>query len=235
MKITTRFAAFAIAALLLPSVSQAVAISYEIEMGSQGGFQFSYIHSASSGAERDGVRPIGGGADADDVLFKYSGAKLFELSGTITGDLTAGVLTLDSGIIVDAVGIGGDFVGQDWTLTLNGGTLAQVGPGDLMEGTIDYVLSNDDGPESVSGTFYFFSEALAGPANTLTATQLGGWGNNWDNVNGTEPSGGGLNSIGVDIRAQGTVIPEPTGFIVFAIGALVVGAGARVRREQTPA
>lgn len=232
MRPAARLLTLAAAVLLLPLSAQAVPISYAVEMGSQGGFQFSYIHSAGSGPRLDDIRPIGGGAPVDDVRFKWSGEKYFSLSGNITGDLTGNVLTLDNDIVLDATGMN-SYAGQDWSLAITGGTLTQVGPGDLMEGTIDYVLSNDFGPESASGTFYFFARAFAGPANTLTADQVGGWGNNWDNVNDSEPLGGGLNSIGMDVRAKGTVIPEPTGFIVFGIGALVAGVGARMRREPT--
>jgi hypothetical protein len=129
-----------------------------------------------------------------------------------------------------------------WQFKITGGTLTNdpLTPlDDLFSGSFTYELVDLGNDTQASGTFYFAAFPFPGSPNTLTTEQLAAWGNNWDNT-GPPPytlpdPGNGLGRLGVDIRAQGTVIPEPTGFIVFGIGALVASAGAATRRRREAA
>ena len=223
--------------LLWASSARAVPIQYEVEVGSEQGFNFSYIHAAT------GFRTING---IDYYMLAPGGGHLFRLTGTITGSFDSGVLTLDNDITLNAQGLNA-FAGQDWTLEITGGTLSQTAILDsdtgipLFEGSFTYVLTNDNnGAETTSGEFFFHAIDPAGSPNSLDETLLGAWGNNWDNGTDPVPVPDGndpqwlqdLTRLGVDIRAQGTVIPEPTGFIVFGIGAVVAGAGAAAARRR---
>jgi hypothetical protein len=230
MRLSLLRTAFLAAALLCAGSASAVPIEYAVEMGDEPeGFAFSYIHAATSG----------------DGQFFYSGALLFKLKGTITGvyDTDTDILTLDEDIHLIATGIGGGFSGM-WDFAITGGTLTNTDPGtppantNLFEGSFSYTLTSPDMvPVEASGMFHFFAVDFPGSPNTLTTSQLAAWGNNWNKDTGGPPGpgGNGLGQLGVDIRAQGTVIPEPTGFIVFGIGALVASAGAATRRRRETA
>ncbi len=212
-----RAGALALAVLVAGGVASAVPITYEVEMGQTGGFQFSFIHTASSKV----------GSLAQSGGYYNSGSKLFELSGTMTGQFDAGVLTLDNDIELDAKGLN-SFAGQDWTLAITGGTLT-AGVDDLFSGSFDYVLSNDGGPESTSGTFYFDPVNFGAGPNTLTEDSFVAWGNNFVNGPSVTPPSGSLAGLGIDIGATGSVIPEPTSAMLYP---LALAIGGIVRRHQ---
>jgi len=228
MRLSLLRSTFLAAALLWAGGANAVPIDYAVEVGSEGSFAFSYLHDADSG----------------NGQFYFSGDKLFELTGTISGSFEAatGVLELDNDIVLDALvraeasGLG--FTpGELWDFNITGGTLTNPpGGDDLFSGSFTYALVDLSNVTQASGTFYFAAVNFPGSPNTLTTEQLAAWANNWDNTAGsaTPPPRGsnGLGRLGVDIRAQGTVIPEPTGFIVFGIGALVAAAGATASRRR---
>jgi hypothetical protein len=230
MRLSLLRSSFLAVALLWAGGANAVPIDYAVEVGSEGSFAFSYLHDADSG----------------NGQFYYSGDKLFELTGTISGSFEAatGVLELDTDIVLDAL-VRAEAAAAPWNLTpgqiwdfnITGGTLTNPpGGDDLFSGSFTYALVDLSNVTQASGTFYFAAVDFPGSPNTLTTEQLAAWGNNWDNTAGsaTPPDRGsnGLDRLGVDIRAQGTVIPEPTGFIVFGIGALVAAAGATASRRR---
>jgi len=230
MRLSLLRTTFLAAALLWAGSASAVPIEYSVEMGSGSGFAFSYIHAATSGS---------GG-------FLNSGAKLFQLDGTITGsfETSTGTLTLDNDIVLEAL-VRAEATAAPWNLTqgqvwdfnIKGGELTNPpGGDDLFSGSFDYELVDLTNTIQSSGTFHFFAVNFGQP-NTLTTSQLSAWGNNWRNGTDDPPGEGdnGLDQLGIDIGAQGTVIPEPTGFIVFGIGALVASAGAATRRRRETA
>lgn len=237
----------ALAILLGASGAIAASIQFEVEVrGFEPGFAFSFIHSGDSRCNADG--------------FCMGGYRLFRLEGTLTGDLDAasGVLTLDDDIVLDAIATrdgAAAVTGLErldrWSLSITGGQLvlldfgnplgdpgADHGAPDVVGGTIDYILSDDAAMPTVrdAGAFYFFPRDFSADnsPNTLTPEVMSLWGNNWDNLGdpagqGLDPNG--LGPLGIDIRAQGQLIPEPRAYALYAAGAGIVGLAIRRRRR----
>ncbi len=204
----------ALIAWMFPLSALATPMVYTVETGTQDGFGFSVLHSATSTA---GMAP-----------FYPGGTILFDLSGTLSGDFDGTTLTLDPGSL-SAAGVGGGFSGA-WTLDIAGGAIAAAGS--FAGGTIDYVLRRPDASVFDSGTFHFAPVDFPGAPNSLTGTQLALWGNNWNNsVAG--PSSVAF-PIGFDIRAQGQTapIPEPSALLLFGAGMFLVVQGTRVPKRS---
>lgn len=205
------FFAVASAALLLVAAgaARAVPIAYEIQVGSSNGFTYSYIHSATGTA---GMAP-----------YYPSGSLLFELTGTISGTWDGSVLTVSNSTLqAEALTASGLTPGDVYNLTFTGGSVQADGLG-----TLDFTFDAPGYPGT--GTFYFFAEDFvpAANVNSVSATGLALWGNNWDNWATSRPDVGAL---GIDLKGPGAAVPEPGAALVFAAGALLIGATTRRRR-----
>lgn len=199
----------ALAAFLFPLSALATPMVYTVETGTQNGFGFSVIHSATSTA---GMAP-----------FYPSGTTLLRLSGTLTGDFDGTTLALAPSTLT-AVGVGGGFSGS-WTIDLTGGTITAAGS--VAGGSLDYVLRRPDATVYDAGTFHFAPVDFPGAPNSLSGTQLALWGNNWNNA-AAGPSSV-QNPLGFDLRAQGSTapVPEPSAVLLFGAGMFVVVRSTR--------
>lgn len=208
------------ASLGIASSGLAIPVSYQLQNGSEDGFAYSYIHDAQNGDP-----------------FAMSGALLFELSGTLTGDFDGTTLVLDPDQLFSASLK--PKVYDDHVLVIEAGELFVSGG--FAGGWIDYVLQDEVTGDVLSDSvLYLEPMAFPGGPNTLSATSLRLWGNNWDNTTNDWDqlvADGLLNSapeiievadfrLGMDI--VGVAVPEPGAALLFAAGALVTGA--RVRR-----
>ena len=187
---------------------------YDVETGSQGGFSYSYIHSASSAW----------GSDND---FYTGGSLLLNLDGFLSFSISGNELTFNNSTLT-ASGLGSRS-GQDWTLGISAGTLnfgvTQGTPaGGAYMGSLDYTLDYAAGTDSLehTGTFYFYNNQYAGTGGVLqsfSSSDLFIWANNWDNPNESQPVS---NAIGIDLGST-TVVPEPVSSTLFMIGAATLG------------
>ena len=204
-------------AVLVPASAQAVPINYDIVTGGGPGFQFSYIHAATNTLGMDPYYP--------------SGTKLFSLTGQLSGDWTGGVFTVVGTSNLDAEGLVAWNLGEIWDLEITGGAIAVSGT--VAQGSLDYTLYDTGGSVYSSGTFYFDPVDFGGAGpNAISTSDLALWGNNWDvsQLSRDDFVAGGGTALGIDLGGPGTLVPEPTGFLLFAIGALVTGAATRRAR-----
>lgn len=233
------FLIFTLGCALHAATSAAAPITLDVtKVGSEPGFAFSYIHDASNSCSAEG--------------FCMAGDRLFRLDGDITGDLDAstGVLALDGGVVLEAIATqgGADAIAgvtrlDRWDFRIDGGSL-ELAPANplndpgaavadaqgraIISGTVAYTLIDDNGVTRDSGAFYFFPRdfSAANSPNTHDQGVLSLWGNNWDNLadpglTGLDPNG--IGPLGVDIQAKGEVIPEPSAYLLYAMGAGCVG------------
>ncbi|MDJ0785814.1 MAG: hypothetical protein QNK05_03335 [Myxococcota bacterium] len=201
--------AFALLSLLLPaSAALAVPVTITIEAGQSGDVRFSLVHTA----EADPVT-----IDGNEFL---RGGQKFRLSGTLTGDLTGTVLTIDAGVITVKNPM------PDMIVT--GGTLTWPGfdPDAETDAFIGTIATEN------YGTFSFFDNQsiLADTAQTLTQTAEGAfavlWGNNWT---GPVPTSGQFPNYGLDLGLDIRPVPAP-GAAVMLFGGMV-GLAAFGRRR----
>jgi len=206
----------ALTVLLAPQTGRALPVVFDIGSGSEGSFEFSFLHSASSQA---GMGP-----------FYPSGEKLFALSGSLHGDLAAGTFNVSSSTL-RARGVAGGIYTGDWSLEITGGALGQSG--DHVGGNLDFVLRKPDDEEFASGAFLFEPVDFGGP-NVLRQDGLRLWGNNWDvdSVSRTAWVEGGNPALGLDLGGPGAPIPEPSAYLAFAMGAALTGAAVRRSRAR---
>lgn len=184
--------------LLLPSVALATPISLILNNGTEGGFQFSVLTTGSSACEHIVV-------DGNPVEFCKTGSPNLAVSGTLSADLTAGVISNITGTIVVA-----------------GGTDIIV-----TDGTIDFAASGPDewAAELVTsnyGTFSFLDHTFAGTANSSDGTNVRLWGNNWDV--GDRPA---TDHWGIDLGML--VVPEPNSLILASVGLVALARSGRRR------
>jgi len=190
-----------LALLLVPALAQATPVQLVLNSGTEGGFQFSVLTSGSSSCE---FISVGG----SPVEFCKTGNPTRDLSGTLSADLTAGVLSNIMGTI---------FVAGDTDII-------------VTDGTVDFGASGPDefGAElitSTHGTFYFLDHTFAGTANSFDGVVGRLWGNNWDT--GSRPSSG---SYGIDLGFE--VVPEPGTGLLAGLG-LAWLAGTKRRRRAS--
>jgi len=197
------------AALLsaLPAVSQAVAITYNIQNGSAPNFSGSWIHSADTQMGTSGY---------------FANGTKTEVAGTLTIDTanlaaTSGQLTAN-----------GDFGSGSamWTIDFNGassGSHTFIG-GDVDLISIDYSLNSFGlmgGEVSSTGTFYFADRDFNGAPisngpNYFDDSVLYLWGNNWVNLNGASDKPTTYTPLGLDLYG----VPEPSVALLLGIGLL---------------
>ena len=214
--------------LVLAGTAPAALIDYTVQNGGFGGFGASGVHSGGTspirvmGLDRSHDNSMIGPVDTD---FFASGSALvgFPLSGVIHGDLNEATDTL---MILPSL-----LTAAQGTLMLTGGTIGYDSVAGREFGHIDYLLT--DGMGMTAGKFYFYPVAFAGPANTTDFTVSGGyiltlWGNDWENHMGVE------DGLGVDLRAHGALIAEPSSLLLLGVGGLVF-VGIRRRRRHAAA
>ena len=199
---------------LCTGLAVAAPVSYTLDQGSDGSFQFSFLHDATNAA---GLAPYFPGGD-----------KLFRVNGDIDGDFTAGTLTVSPSTLTADGLASGPYNGETWTLEILGGSIdAPVGPfDDSFLGSFDYDLLDPNDVSVDTGTFYFFHGDFGAPAQEVTASSITLWGNNWRNFAiGGDPSqtaGDVPLPLGLDVQANddtgGPVIPEPASALLFLRG-----------------
>lgn len=198
--------------LLLAGPALAVSTVYTLQHGNKHGFQFSGIHSAVCPDE-----------------FCMSGPELFDLDGTISGDLAVGDLTV-TGSNISATALTNDFglnAGDVWTLDILAGMILSDG-----SGSFDYRIHKAGEADYSVGTFLFAPIAFNPLANQLTDEVMGLWGQNFVGgqqtlqVVSTNPD----RRLGIDIGALGAPAPEPSSMALFGVGALLLRG--RIRRRS---
>ena len=209
--ITRGFWLVALLLIWLPTQAGAATIYYDIQMGSQGGFAYSYIHSADNEMESTGLYP--------------SGSLLFEVTSLLKGDLSGNTLTIISSSLT-AEGLPAGPSGTH-TLQLTGGSLDNSSG--YAGGTIDYVITLADTSVYDSGAFYFEPLDLTGPANSFSGTAIYLWGQNWDKDVETRAEfvARGGTPLGIDLG--GVLIPEPAS--IFLVGGGLLGLVLLKRRR----
>lgn len=219
------------AAVILASwatAGMAAPIAYDIAQGTSGGFQFSFLHSASNTA---GMAP-----------FYPAGDKLARVSGMVLGDVTSTTLTINPSVLV-LQGLGPAPIGNDvWMMEITGGSFSlSTGSytGGLL-GSFDYVIRRPDTTVYDSGSFYFFDLDFPGPPNFVELSSIHLWGNNWNKDvidRATFVSQGGV-PLGIDLGGGGSggpTIPEPSAFILAAAAAVALACrgGRWIRRRRS--
>ena len=214
--------------LALAGTAPAALIDYTVQNGAFDGFGASGVHTGGDTAMIVGLTRSHDNTAiaAPGTSFFASGGALvgFPLNGVIHGDLNEATdtLTILPSLLTAAQG----------TLMLTGGTIGYDSMAGREFGHIDYTLTVGMDP-STMGTFYFYPVPFAGPANTTDFTVSGGyvltlWGNDWENhlviVDG----------LGVDLRAHGALIAEPSSLLLLGVGGLVF-VGIRRRRRRAAA
>lgn len=213
--------------------SHAETKDFEILVGQTGNFAFSYLHTATK------VKKTVNGVD-----YWTGGTTLFELSGTISGTWDGSAVklngvggTLDAKVlnkkkIQEEFGITGVTTNEDWDLVITGGSIEEATNG-FAQGSLTYDLQRGDGSSVNSGTFYFDPIGFIEPVNTINASQVALWGNNWDAEGGASKPGS--EALGIDLvgtSSENQVVPTPT-----ALGAGLAGiallAGRRRRDSRS--
>lgn len=191
--------------LLVAGSAAAVPMNVDLVIGSgsNGAFQFSWLHEATSSCE---VINVSGG----DVQFCKNGAKQ-SVSGTLDATLDGLVLTAISGTIV--VSGGPDVIVTDGEFDFG------ASAADTFGGFLE---------TSTHGTFYFLDHTFAGNANSFDGTTLALWGNNWNVGNPGNPPGG--TRWGIDLGME--VVPEPSQALLLAAGLAALGGGRRETRRS---
>lgn len=200
-------AVLAAALWFMPTTLQAAPVTFQIDNGTQGSFQYSLIHTA------DGSPMNVGGVD-----YYASGAFGPSLYGTqMTGSLSGDLSTVGTQL---------QFTGITGTLTTNNGYLLSITGGSLARetagvnqnafGSLNYSLTGSGGGPNSSGTFYFHPHQFTGPPgpNSLDSTAFFLWGNNWNN--GVDPLPGS-GRLGIDLHAVAAV-PLPAAAWLFMSG-----------------
>ncbi len=216
MAIQLRSIYLAAALIAAPLTSYAVPITYNIGAGGGGGFSASWLHTASS-AHSGGY---------------YMNGDKAGMTGTLTYDLTDG--TASGSITGFGETVGGMFDPADsWTLTWTGVSQGNEtfvgGETDLL--SLDYLLSSSG--HASSGTFYFADKNFAGDANSVSATELFLWGNNWMNETGADKAAfvaaGGV-ALGLDLYGS-VAVPEPGQLALLAIGLIGIGVKRHLSKK----
>lgn len=149
-----------------------------------------------------------------------SGPTFGILDGTLTGDLSGGLLTLDPGTLqLDSPG---------WELQILGGQLTEG----LAGGSIDYALSNGHHVFE-SGTFYFGPYDFGGP-NFVSGERIDLWGQNFLG-RGPEWLCGKQDFLPLGLDISGTAptpTPEPATMAMLGLG---LGAAGLARRRRSTA
>jgi len=195
----------------LPAVSQAVAITYDIQNGSAPSFSGSWIHSADNEMGSSGYFTNG-------TKTRVAG------SITITDDLSlsTGQLTATGNF-----GSGND----SWTIDLFNGassTMATFVGGDTLLLSLDYTITGSSTGLLDSGTFYFASRdfnsaPISNGPNYFDSSVLYLWGNNWINEDGTDANRPvSTAALGLDI--YGVAVPEPTIALLLGLGLLGIAS-----------
>ncbi|MBX9658639.1 MAG: PEP-CTERM sorting domain-containing protein [Nitrospiraceae bacterium] len=188
-----------------PGLAEAAPVTFQIDNGTQGGFQYSLIHSA------DGAPMNVGGVD-----YYASGAFGPSQYGTqMTGSLSGDMTTVGS--LLQWTGITGTLLSNNGsTLTITGGSLSRQTTGSNQNafGSFSYSLTGPGGASA--GVFHFHPNQFTGPPgpNSLTETEFFLWGNNWNNGVEALPGAGRL---GIDLHAVAPV-PLPGALLFFGSG-----------------
>lgn len=201
-------------ALGIASSAQAVTVYDVLGPGNEGGFGFSWIHSASYPMAFDGTTYYPGGG----LLYRLSGSFRGNWLDATSFEFLPSTLT--------ATGVGGMAGTGDWDFQILGGSLdTSLGRpvGELM-----YDLSHDSGLMRMSGVFVIDPVHFVSLANSASPRDIAIWANNWhanpkyweviDNLPELP--------LGIDLRAVAAPIPEPQAILAFVVGALVVGRSA---------
>lgn len=225
-----------IPAIILSSLAlQVTAAPVEINIlapARDNNFHYSYTHTAEY-------------ADPSGVYY-YGGTPTSALSGTLSGDLTAGILTISGGELLRMAKPDGsvplnsnpyDRVLGRMTLT---GSLDFTNQGlndESLIGSLSYTLYDPAGTETGSGAWYFanrdFSNAVNKPNNLGDDGTLRLWGNNWDPTSRIHYTPG-PDGLGIDLGGQVVTapIPEPASVVLFGAGAAIVGGAVLRKRKQ---
>ncbi len=210
--------------ILIPCLASANTY-YEIDSGAQGGFAFSYIHTATSawGEDSDFYTGIGGGGELAMELDGFLG---FSIAGNVL-NVSASTLT--------GTGMNSHLT-QNWTLdilagSLNFGVTQGTPAGGAYMGSLDYTLDRVGGTDSLehSGTFYFYNNQYGGPTQQGDSSGLFIWANNWNNGVDAKP---GTNAIGIDLGSS-TIVPEPISSTLFIVGGATLGFRRFCKKRKT--
>jgi len=171
--------------------------------GNMGGFGYSLIHTATNEMGSSGYY-TGGTYLYDNI----SGILLGDLSGT-PGNLS--LLNIMGILTMDIVGM----PGSEATLEITNGSFLDEQSSGLVDGELNYILTDGFGP--VSGTFYFDAIDFMGDPgpNRLFEDSFVLWANNWVNEPGVDrPTG----ALGIDLKANIEAVPEPTTLLLMGTG-----------------
>jgi len=215
-------AALALSSALLLAAAPAFAVSIDgVLAGTDGNFQFSVVHTSSSGS--DGQM----GTVLADVGLGDGGGTALQAGSLLQIDLELDI----AGSIYDASG--------SFELA---GLLDDTNQADILLGHLGLTLdSGDDDLELDGATFYFedrnYSSASM-PPNSLDGVFLSLWGATDFEipVAGTPVIGEAFDLVaggtGIDLRLElANPIPEGDAMGLFAAGVLVVGASTWARRR----
>jgi len=200
--------AMVVALLAWSSVTaQAAPVTFDIQNGTQSGFQYSVIHSADTLTHTiGGITYYGAGAFGPSLYGT-------QMTGSLSGDLST------VGTQLQFTGINGILsTNNGYMLAITGGSLIRetVGANQDAFGTLTYTLTGSGGGPNSAGTFHFHPQQFAGTSgpNSLNPTALYLWGNNWNN--GVEPLPG-AGRLGIDLHAVAAV-PLPGALLLFGTG-----------------
>ena len=201
---------------LFSASAHAAPVSYTVQQQTNPQLDLSFIHSAE-------------GQSVVDPLYYSVGEQYFQVDGVITGDYTAGVLTLDPSVLT--LTITSVFIpAGSWEFEILGGTIADAGGG-LADGFLDYRLTRN-GLEEDAGTFFFDPLIFGGGPNVISETELILWGNNWAANpafhSSTETRAGFLAGGGTPLGLDLLAVPEPAAWPALA---LLLGV-LRARRPE---
>lgn len=194
----------------------------DVLQGSDGNFQFSWVHDSSAGGDGQGGNLLGS----------------VELgAGGGTWEEVAGIATLEIELVVD---VGGDLSTYDATGSFDVAALSELATqADVLAGSLSLTMTSGLDEADIDGVTFYFENRNYGNA-TLRPNSLSGdvvtlWGATL--FTGTPVLGQPFDLVpggrGIDLRIQlGPPIPEPSARPLYLAGLAVVGLGSlRLRRR----